>query len=292
MAKRRALTERELETAAGGELLALCKRLTEQVKLTAPDIRELVRWLRTNQNSSLPGKDCLKQALARLVGDRQISWEDERELRKAIESVMPPKVRKIAVQRRKDVKQAEFERAQVESGVVLLTAKDGQKYPLHSLVGAVEYGRDTLQQIAERLGPDVAATVEQNVRARERQLTGHIVKETDGGAWVFRLAQGGDYIMPISATRILSGMPPGPLTIAVAGSFAADLDRQRPGRNLVFFSTLEVAQRFNVSVDTVRKWIRDGQLAADSVSNGSAAFEYRIAEDELTRFASQFIGRS
>lgn len=232
MAKRRCLTQYDQSTALGGELLALCQRLTEQVQLTEPDIHELIRWLRTNQDAPLPAKDILTQSVARVVADRAVSREEMRELRKAIESVLPPKVRKIAVQRRKDVKQAEFERVLVESGAVLLTAKDGQKYPLHSLIGAVEYGRDTLQQLSERLGPDVAAIVEQNVRARERQLTGYIVRETTGGAWVFRLVQGGDYVMPISVARILSGTPPGPMTIAVAGSFASDLDRQAASQRM------------------------------------------------------------
>ena len=286
MAKRRYLTKTEQATPLGGELLALCQRITEQDQLTEPSIRELIRWLRTNRNSALPAKEFLTETVARVVADRAISRKELRELRRAIESVLPPQVRA----ERRHREEAEHERALVESGVVLLTAKDGHKYQLHSLIGNVEHGRDTIEQLSERLGPDVAATVEQHVRARERRLTGHIVHETEGGAWVFRLVQGGDYVMPICVARILSGTPPGPLTIAVSGSFAPDLDRQPAGRNLVSFSTFQVAQRFNVSVDVVRKWIRDGQLGADSVGNGSAAFEYRIPEDELTRFASRFTG--
>jgi excisionase family DNA binding protein len=307
MAKRLSLSKSEQATPAGAELVALCLRVTEQGRLTEEGIREVIRWLKENRAADLPAKDYLTQTMARIVADRTIASEELRELHAAIESILPSSSRKIVAQRRKDRasarkqqakaakaaeklrKQQERERALAESEVVLLTASNGRKYQLHSLVGEVEYGRETLETMAARLGQEVAAIVAQHVSARERQFAGHVIRETEGGAWLFRLVQGGDCVVPIQGARIVSGSFPGPLVIAVSPSLAADIDRQTATpRNLLEFTTAEVAQRFNVSVDTVRKWIRDGHLATASVGNGSAAFEYRIPGDELLRFASKF----
>lgn len=45
------------------------------------------------------------------------------------------------------------------------------------------------------------------------------------------------------------------------------------------FTTYEVAYRLNVSEETVRRWIRTGQMKADDSSG-----KYLIKEDELQRF--------
>jgi len=285
MARRLSLSKSERASPQGAELLSLCLRITDQGKLNEEGIRDLIRWLRNNSNAPLASREFLTQTVARVVADRSVSRDELTELHKAIERILPPESRKVSTKRRR-------ERELIDSGVVLLTATDGKSYQLQTLVGRVEYGEQTIEGIRASLGNDVATVIEQHIKARERRFTGHIIRETEGGAWLVRLAQGGDCYVPIQGTRILSGTPPGPLVIAVSQSLAADIDRQTATpRNMLEFTTQEVAQRFNVSIDTVRKWIRDGHLAAGSVGNGSAAFEYRIPEDELLRFANLFMGR-
>lgn len=307
MAKRVSLSKSDRATPVGAALLSLCQRITEPGKLTEQGIKELIAWLRNNRDPALPAKEFLTAIVVRIVSDRTVTKDELRELHAAIESVMPRDARAQSVLRRKELaaakkqreklakeeqkKRAEeqHEQAMAAAGIVLLTAANGRKYQLHSLIGEVEYGRESLEGMAARLGNEVAAVVAQHVKARERQFTGTVVRETEGGAWLFRVPHGGDFFVPIQGARIVSGSRPGPLVIAVPPSLAADIDRQlaRP-RNMLEFTALEVAQRFNVSVDTVRKWIRDGHLAAGSVGNGSAAFEYRISEEALQQFARQF----
>jgi excisionase family DNA binding protein len=303
MAKRVALSKSQLATH-GSSLLALCQRVTEQGILTKDGIKDVLRWLNANREIDLPAKEFLLQTVREVVGDRAVTREEADRLHQAIEAVMPPSYRKVAVQKRKAVKreaakakkssekqrkQAEREKKLTESGIVLLTATNGKKYQLHSLVGNVEYGHETIQDLERRLGHDVAAIVAREVKARERRITGYIVRETEGGAWLIRLTTGGDCFLPIRSVRILSGSPPGPLEIAVPPSLVADIDRQsRSRQSLLTFTTREVADRFGVSAQTVLTWIRDGKLAADQISNGGALFEYRIPESEVLRMSTSF----
>src|SRR5437870_4679722 len=50
-----------------------------------------------------------------------------------------------------------------------------------------------------------------------------------------------------------------------------------------FLTTGEVADALQVTIPTVKRWIRDGHIAAYRTAGG----HYRVAEDECTRFLSQ-----
>lgn len=305
MVKRLSLSRKSQHLPHGASLLALCQRVTEQGILTKDGIKDVLRWLKEHRDIDLPAKDVLLQAVRKVVSDRVITREEADELHQAIESIMPTVYRKVAVQKRKAAKreaakakreaekqrkQTEREQKLAEAGIVLLTATNGKKYQLHTLVGQVEYGHETLQGLEQRLGRDVAAIVAREVKARERQITGYILRETEGGAWLIRLTSGGDCFIPICSARILSGSFPGPLVIAVPPSLVAGIDRQSASRHsLLTFTTQEVAERFGVSNQTVRAWIRDGELTADQVGNGSAMFEYRIPESEVARLSARFL---
>jgi hypothetical protein len=245
MVKRPSLSKAECKSGPGAELLQLCQRVTEQGKLTQNGIKELIRWLRDNKGTKLPAKDYLTATVLRVVADRAITPEERLELYKAIETVLPTDVRKVVAQRRKEradalrqrarlAKQEEKQRQQQKreqalaaQGIVLLTAKNGRKYQLHTLIGLIEYGHESLQDMASRLGDEIASIVAQQVNARERHFVGRIIHETEGGAWYFRTAQG-DFCVP--AVRIVSGVRPGPLTIAVPPSLVADIERQLSAR--------------------------------------------------------------
>jgi hypothetical protein len=226
MAKRRHLTKSEQTTPKGAELILLCERITVSGRLTEPGIRELIRWLRLNRGVGIPAVEVLTEIVSRIVSDRSVSNTELAELHESIEAILPPTIRKIAVKRRKERERAEYEKELERAGVVLIADRDGKKHDLHRLVDRVEYGEKTIASIAAALGPDVASVVEQHVRARERTLNGYVVKETAGGAWIFRLVQGGDCCIPISGCRIISGSLPGPISIGIPPSLAASVDRQ------------------------------------------------------------------
>lgn len=48
---------------------------------------------------------------------------------------------------------------------------------------------------------------------------------------------------------------------------------------MILFTSKQVAQALNVSEETVRRWIRNGDLEAESLGKS-----YRIGEDEIKRF--------
>jgi hypothetical protein len=246
MGKRPLLSKAECNSGPGAELLQLCQQITEQGKLTQNGIKVLIRWLRDNKATKSPAKDYLTATVIRLVADRAITPEESLELYKAIETVLPTEVRKVVAQRRKERANVLKQRARLEKqeeqrrqrkkreqalaaqGIVLLTAKNGRKYQLHSLIGLIEYGHESLQEMSARLGDEIASIVAEHVNARERHFVGQIIHETEGGAWYFRTAQG-DFCVP--AARIVSGVRPGPLTIAVPPSLVADIERQLSARH-------------------------------------------------------------
>lgn len=305
MAKRVRLTKADRASAAGCELLSLCQRLTEFGQLNEDGIKELICWLRNHKDANLPAIEFLTETIAKIAADRTITRNEHDELYQATEKILPPESRKLVAQRRKQVeaerkrrlraaKAEQKERERLErardlaaSGIVMVTGKNGHQYPLDSLVGRVEYGEKTIDEIRRDLGDKLAAIVEQKVHARQRRFVGTFVNETDA-AWLIRLPQGGDHWLPKRSTTILRSDPVnGQVEIAISPSLGAEIDARLGPRNLLYFTVPQVAERFNVSVETVRKWIRKGMLGADAVGNGSAAFEYQIPESELHRFSKQ-----
>lgn len=184
MAKRVTIAKADRDSGPGAELMALCQRITVGGKLTEDGIKELIRWLRNNGSANLPAKDHLTEVMTKIVADRTVTRDEHQELYRAIESILPPDIRKTIVQQRKEVeavrkerlktakaeqKQREMnERAQAlaASGVVMLTGINGRQYKLETLIGRVEYGEETIAGLTKRLGSDIASVVEQHVSAR------------------------------------------------------------------------------------------------------------------------------
>jgi excisionase family DNA binding protein len=57
-----------------------------------------------------------------------------------------------------------------------------------------------------------------------------------------------------------------------------------PTRDPLFLSVAEVALRFGVNAATVRRWVRDGHLAAVQVGTGGAL---HVPEAELERLVAE-----
>lgn len=107
---RLSLTPKQLESAIGVDLLALCQRVTVDGSVTAEEARELQRWLDDNAVVELPSIGYLRATIQRILADGRITPEELRDLHLAVERVMPPEQRVVARAIRRDVEQSEQNR--------------------------------------------------------------------------------------------------------------------------------------------------------------------------------------
>ncbi|MDD4888308.1 MAG: HIRAN domain-containing protein [Phycisphaerae bacterium] len=119
MPERVSLTKAQRESGIGAELLVLCQSMTEDGTLSLDEIKELVRWLRDNREADLPAKDYLFETVSRIVADRKVTRDEQKELYRAIEIVLPPDARRVAAAHRKALE------AEIKSREKL--AKEGEK---------------------------------------------------------------------------------------------------------------------------------------------------------------------
>jgi hypothetical protein len=122
MAEQRvSLSKKQLETAAGAELLKLCQSIKSDGRLSKDDIINLANWLAANKQCGLSGVDYLYGVVERIVADKRVSADEMKELHVAIEKVMPSDARKGAAESRKAIEKAikqkkkEIERAEREA---------------------------------------------------------------------------------------------------------------------------------------------------------------------------------
>ncbi len=100
---RLSLTKADIQAGVGAELLALCQSVTEDGRLQKQEIVELTLWLRRNRGSDLPAIAHLAETVERIIADGRVTRDEHDELYKAIETVLPPDVRRDAVASRKAV---------------------------------------------------------------------------------------------------------------------------------------------------------------------------------------------
>src|SRR5262245_34645494 len=107
MAEQRvSLSKKQLETAAGAELLSICQSIKSDGKLSADDIIKLAHWLGANKGCDLPAVDYLHSVVERIVADKRVSTDEMKELHAAIEKVMPSDARKEVIDSRKAIEKA------------------------------------------------------------------------------------------------------------------------------------------------------------------------------------------
>lgn len=96
------LTNPELETEAGKQLLELTLRIAADGKLELPEIKELWKWLRANkENQTITAIGYLHDIMTRITADRVIDRDELLELHLAIERVIPTAHRGSIIQARK-----------------------------------------------------------------------------------------------------------------------------------------------------------------------------------------------
>lgn len=99
--RRVSLTNAQRETAAGLELITLCRHITDDGRLSEAEIDDLRGWVSAFGDSSLPAHAHLDATLQRVLADGTITPDERREVYAAIEKVVPPDVRADVVARRK-----------------------------------------------------------------------------------------------------------------------------------------------------------------------------------------------
>jgi hypothetical protein len=100
---RLSLTSTQTQTAIGAELLALCQSVTEDGVLQKEEIKALRDWLRSNRECDLPSVGFLCDTVERIIADKVVTREEQSELYKAIETVLPKEARRSAIDSRKKV---------------------------------------------------------------------------------------------------------------------------------------------------------------------------------------------
>lgn len=108
------LTKKQLASAAGAELLALCQNVTSDGSLNDQEVNQLRVWLHENRKAELPSIEFLAVTVERMIADGKVTKEERRELYQALESVLPTEARQTAKARRAAVESAESTQAKAE----------------------------------------------------------------------------------------------------------------------------------------------------------------------------------
>jgi hypothetical protein len=104
--QRVSLTKKNLETASGKELLKLSKSIKSDGRLSKDEVVNLVNWLNANKACGLPAVKYLYSVVKEILADKIISPSEMKELHLAIEKILPPEDRRVAVHRRKEIEKA------------------------------------------------------------------------------------------------------------------------------------------------------------------------------------------
>jgi len=91
--RRTSITRMQRQTAAGAELISLCQTITEDGHLADQEIAALRQWLDQNRGSDLPAVAFLSETVERILADGKVTTEEQQELYRAIETVLPPDIR-------------------------------------------------------------------------------------------------------------------------------------------------------------------------------------------------------
>lgn len=144
------LSKAQLQAGVGAELLALCQAVTADGVLTQEEIRELRDWLHANRDHELPAIEFLVATLERILADGKVTCEERKELYSAIEKILPPEARKLAVANRKEVEEATraSERQELAEKKEKEREERARRRPVYSMnfmVAGVPYeGRDAV----------------------------------------------------------------------------------------------------------------------------------------------------
>jgi len=104
---RLSLTKTDIQVGVGAELLVLCQSMTEDGSLSEDEVNELKLWLDQNRSSDLPSIALLSMLVEHIIADGKVTREEQKELYKAIERVLPIEVRQKTIAKRKAIETIE-----------------------------------------------------------------------------------------------------------------------------------------------------------------------------------------
>ena len=108
------LNKEQRETSEGLELIYLLQSVTADGKFTADEIKELVRWLRRNKDSSLPAITFLRETVEAVIADGKVTREEQETLYKAVERVLPRDLTALAKENRSEIRERHKEIREAE----------------------------------------------------------------------------------------------------------------------------------------------------------------------------------
>ena len=91
--RRVSITKLQRQTAVAVELITLCQTVTEDGSLSVDEVEALRQWLDENKGVDLPAHTFLTTTVETILADGKVTAEEQRDLYKAIETVLPPDLR-------------------------------------------------------------------------------------------------------------------------------------------------------------------------------------------------------
>jgi len=91
-----ALSDAELRTQLGAELLSLCRSVTADGRLAPEELAGLKQWLSDAQAAKMPAAEHLRFVIERVLADGKITAEEYREVHRVVEGALPLEARQQA----------------------------------------------------------------------------------------------------------------------------------------------------------------------------------------------------
>jgi hypothetical protein len=98
-------TQRQAEVAI--ELISLCGTYTENGTVSEQEIRDLRAWLEQHRSSDMPAIGFLVATVEKVLADGVITKDERESVYKAIETILPPDLRRDVASRRQAVEEQE-----------------------------------------------------------------------------------------------------------------------------------------------------------------------------------------
>jgi len=91
-----ALSDAELRTQLGAELLTLCQSVTADGRLAPEELAGLKQWLSDAQAAKMPAAEHLRFVIERVLADGKITADEYREVHRVVEAALPLEARQHA----------------------------------------------------------------------------------------------------------------------------------------------------------------------------------------------------
>lgn len=112
------LTNAELCTKLGAELLSLCQSVTADGRMAPDELDALKQWLSDADSASMPASRHLRGLIEKVVADGKITADEYQQVYRAVESVLPFEARREAMAARLMVEAADEDAARAARGAI------------------------------------------------------------------------------------------------------------------------------------------------------------------------------